>query len=460
MKSVKSNWAEPSTTSENEVLPKWFKWLWSLRGLSVGLNSVIMLQITYYCTDMLGLSAVLVGAMLMGSKILDAFTDIFAGYLIDNTHSKWGKGRPYDIAVVFMWLITVLLFSAPNFGTVGKAIYVFIMYSLVNSVFGTLCMVADPVYLTNSVRSDKNKMSVTSFQGAIIMLGATIAGIIAPILVGSIGMQKSGWTIIALIFAVPSAIIGSIRIFFIKEVRLNSKDIQDKPKIGIKQGLKALFSNCFALLICLLVILNNAQSTIATAAATYYFKWIFGNVSLASIISLATIITPFILIFVPMLSRKTGNGALLKVGFAIMSLGYLIRLFAGPNLLLILVSSVFTAIGTIPIATLASIYAYDCMDYGEWKTGTRIEGMIASSSSFAYKLGGGIGSGLLGIFMSVSGYISSNDAVTQTDSAIKMIKFSFAGLPLILSILAFVLSLFYTLDKKKPEIQAWKSAKG
>ena len=449
-KRVKANWADPLTTAENEKLPGWLKWIWSIRGLAFSINTVLMLQITYYCTDMLGLAPTLVGTMLMASKVLDAFTDLIAGYIVDKTNTRWGKGRPYDIAISLTWLCTVLLFSTPNFGTVGKAVYVFIMYALVNSVCSTLCMVADPVYLGNAIRSDKNKMSVTSFQGALIMIGASVVGILVPQLVGTFGTEKSGWTIIALIFAVPSAIVGSIRMFMIKEVNLEKKQAEGvKSNYSIGEGLKALSKNGFAILLCVLVILNNTQQTIATAASNYYFKWIFGNVSLASLVSLPTMLTPLILIFVPALSRKIGTGKVLKAGFISMVAGYIVRLVGGANLTTILIGSLFTAIGTIPIGTLLSIYSIECMDYGEKKTGIRLEGLIASTSSFAYKLGGGIGSGLLGIFMGMSGYLSSETATSQPASAISMIYFVFNGLPLIIAVIATVLSMLYNIKKNR-----------
>lgn len=447
---VRANWANPATTAENEKLPGWLKWVWSMRGLAFGINTVLMLQITYYCTDMLGLAPALVGTMLMASKVLDAFTDLIAGYIVDKTNTRWGKGRPYDVAISLTWLCTVLLFSTPNFGMVGKAVYVFIMYALVNSVCSTLCMVADPVYLGNAIRSDKNKMSVTSFQGAIIMIGATIVGIFVPQLVGTFGAEKSGWTIIALIFAVPSAIVGSIRMFMVKEVNLEKKQAEGvKSDYGVGEGLKALSRNGFAILLCVLVVLNNTQQTIATAAANYYFKWIFGNVSLASLVSLPTMLTPLVLLFVPALSRKIGTGKVLKAGFVIMVFGYVVRLAGGANITTILIGSLCTAIGTIPIGTLLSIYSIECMDYGEKKTGVRLEGLVASTSSFAYKLGGGLGSGLLGIFMGMSGYLSSETATAQPDSAVSMIRFVFSGLPLAIAVVAAALSMFYNVNKER-----------
>lgn len=449
----KTNWSDPATTAENERLPGWLKWVWSMRGLAFSLNTVLLLQITYYCTDMLGLSPGLVGGLLMGSKILDAFTDLMAGYIIDKTNTRWGKGRPYDVAVALTWFFTVLLFSVPDFGEVGKAVYVFILYALVNSVCSTLCMVADPVYMANAIRSDRNKMSVTSFQGAFIMLGATVTGIFVPQLVGTIGTEKAGWTIIALIFAVPCSIVGSIRLFTVKEVCHNHGTVVNTAqKLTLKDGLRALSQNSFAIILCVLVILNNAQTTIASASAGYYFKWIFGNISLASIVSLPTMLTPIALIFIPALSRKIGNGRVLRAGLVLMVIGYVVRLLGGTNLITILIGSACTAMGTIPIGTLLSIYSFECMDYGEWKTGVRIEGMIASTSSFAYKLGGGIGSGLLGLFMSASNYISSETATAQPDSALSMIRFSFSGLPMIIAVIALILAMFYRIDRIRPQM--------
>lgn len=51
----KANWLDPSTTAENEVLPGYLKWAWTSRGLSLALNVILIMQLTYYCTDMLGM---------------------------------------------------------------------------------------------------------------------------------------------------------------------------------------------------------------------------------------------------------------------------------------------------------------------------------------------------------------------------------------------------------------------
>lgn len=76
---------------------------WKTSDISAaGLNIIVTGYLTIYCTNFLGLSGTLVGTILLISNIFDAVTDLVAGFVIDNTHSKWGKGRPYELGIVGM----------------------------------------------------------------------------------------------------------------------------------------------------------------------------------------------------------------------------------------------------------------------------------------------------------------------------------------------------------------------
>ena len=142
---VKANWADPNTTAENEKLPGYLKWAWTSRGLSLAVNVMLIMQLTYYCTDMLGMGATLVRTLLLASKLFDGVTDLCVGYIIDRTNTKLGKARPYEICIVLVWILTILMFSTPEMGTVGKAAFVFIMYTLINSICATFLNGGDAV---------------------------------------------------------------------------------------------------------------------------------------------------------------------------------------------------------------------------------------------------------------------------------------------------------------------------
>ena len=88
--------------------------LWNSSSCSVALSTLMLGYATFYCTDVLQLAPALVGTLFMVSKIFDSFTDVVAGFIVDRTQTRWGKGRPYEIFMLFLWLSTWLLFSCPT----------------------------------------------------------------------------------------------------------------------------------------------------------------------------------------------------------------------------------------------------------------------------------------------------------------------------------------------------------
>ena len=75
---------------------------------SACVSAIVLSYLTLYCTDTLGINPAVLGTLLMISKIFDAFTDIIAGWLVDNTHTKLGKGRPYEICIIGVTIGTFL----------------------------------------------------------------------------------------------------------------------------------------------------------------------------------------------------------------------------------------------------------------------------------------------------------------------------------------------------------------
>ena len=68
--------------------------VWQSRQISQSANLMVMGYLTIFCTDILGLPVLLVGTLLLASRLIDGVTDIVAGYIVDRTKTKLGRGRP------------------------------------------------------------------------------------------------------------------------------------------------------------------------------------------------------------------------------------------------------------------------------------------------------------------------------------------------------------------------------
>ena len=163
-----------------EKMPMWYSLAWSSRGISASIAAIMMMQITFYCTDILGLNAAAIGTLFLVSKIIDAFTDIGFGFILDKTHTRFGKARPYEWFIVLEWLFLVMLFNAPNIGRTGQYIWIFIMYVIVNAVCATALGGIDSVYLSRVFTSHKNQISVMSVNGFVVMFVSMAFNIIFP----------------------------------------------------------------------------------------------------------------------------------------------------------------------------------------------------------------------------------------------------------------------------------------
>lgn len=106
--------------------------------------------LTYFYTNVVGISVGAVGMILLLSRVFDGFSDVLMGTIIDRTHSKYGKARIWILRLALPYAAAaVLLFTMPPFGNTGKIIYAFLTYNLMNTV-GCICAVLG-IYLAQHV---------------------------------------------------------------------------------------------------------------------------------------------------------------------------------------------------------------------------------------------------------------------------------------------------------------------
>ena len=437
-----------------ERMPIWYGGVWSTRGISQAINVVLCMNIAFYCTDIVGLNATVVGTLFLVSKIIDAFTDLGFGFILDKTHTKWGKARPYEVFIIIEWVFTVLMFSVPNVSDTVKYIWLFIMYTMINAVCATALGGIDSVYLARAFTTEKNQIKAISINGVIVMFCSIIFNIIFPSFLAGKGQTQAGWTAMVISLGAVMAVLGILRFVFCKEIVVDEPNAEGKKTtndLTMKESLSLIGKNKYLFIVVGLMLLTFVVNNMQTAT-TYYFKYIYGDLAAQGTAAITSMIVVPALIFFPMLSNKFGTTKLLQACCGIGIVGMLIRTVGGPNMTTIIIGGLLFGIGTLPISLMINTYLIDCMDYGEWKTGVRIEGLVASIANFASKVGNGIAVGLVGLVMGLAGY--DGLAEVQTASANNAIVFLYNYMPLILFCVMLVLSLMYKVDSIRPQMNA------
>lgn len=426
---------------------------WSSTTASTTAAWVFLSYLTMYAADVMGLNITTVGTAIMISKIFDGFTDVIAGIIIDKTHTRWGKARPYTWAVVGMWICVGLLFSAPQMSQFAGVIYLFVLYTLMNAVFVTLYQCAEPPYLANALEDPRQSMTLLSVGGVISTLAGTIFGIAVPLVIARIGNDPVGWRIMGWSFSIPLALVSIIRFFAIKE-RTNTAKAQSAKnvqKMSVKDIVKVLMANKYIVILAVLVFIAYLGSNMQNAVTSFYAKWIFGDVGLASVMTLTMLPLVVVMAIVPMLARKFTLKRCINVAVTAAMIGSLLRLVAPQNVLLAFIGACFQGIAFPAFYGFASTMVIDCMDYGEWKTGTRVEGTLSSMQSLMNKLGTALGSGLPAIMMGFAGY----DGVLeqQSQGALFMIIALATIVPAIFCFIFLLIFRFYDLEARLPAIR-------
>lgn len=148
--------------------------------------------------------------------------------------------------------------------------------------------------------------------------------------------------------------------------------------------------------------------------------------------------------FIAMLVKKLGKRNVFSIGLVLDIIGMLVLNFSGGFMPLIVISSVIRGLGNACGGATMWAMVSDTIDYGEWKTGYRTEGLINSACSFGYKIGNGVGSALLGLILELGGY--AGEAAVQTAGALVSIKVCFVWIPIVVYVCGLVIMSFYHLD--------------
>ena len=394
------------------------------------------------------ISGGIVGTLIAVSKIFDGFTDVFIGSMIDKTKSRMGKARPWMLYGYVGCAITLIAcFAIPtSLGKTAQYAWFFIAYTLLNGVFYTANNIAYSALTSLITKNSKERVQMGSYR---FIFAFSTSLLIQAITVGFVdfcGGDAAAWRLVAIIYAVIGLISNTISTLSVKELpeeELNEgKSTGEEEKYGLVQAFKLLVKNKFYLMICGTYILQQLYSAMI-GAGIYYMTWVLKNKNLFGQFAWAVNIPLIIaLIFTPTLVGKwKGMYKLNKRGYLLAVIGRALVVVAGymGSIPLMMAFTAVAALGQGPWQGDMNAVIASCSEYTYLTQGKRVDGTMYSCTSLGIKLGGGIGTAVVGWMLELSGYVGTN--AVQPQSALNMMQFMYLWLPLIFDVLIwFILS--------------------
>lgn len=403
---------------------------------------------TYFLTNVAGLGAGVVGTLLLVSRLLDGVSDLIVGTCMEKIHSKHGKARPWLLWWCVPFAISlVLLFSAPDFGMTGKIIYAFLTYNLavtivftaINLPFGSLAA------LMTKNQTERGYLNISkmvfAFGGGMVVNAITLP------LVKLWGNDSAAWQKTFILYGVVAIILFLVVFFTTKEaVTESAEENGNVEKIDIKEALISLVKNKYWIQMLGIFFLNSTVNAFI-GVNVYYAQYIMDDTNLVGSLSIFQNVASFVAFAVcAAIIRRVGKQEIALAGVTISFIGYAMVLLDPTSYALLYIAAIVKGIGNAALSGVMYGMLADTVEYNDWKSGIRAEGLVFSANSIGGKIGSGIGSAVLGWVLAAFGFVSSS--AVQPESAINGIRIIFLYVPLVIFVAMFVILMFYKLDRE------------
>lgn len=456
---------------------KWLGYLVGPMGAQL-LNAVLATYLNVYYTDVLKLTSLWGGAFLVffpiGSKIIDAITNVVMGYIIDRTHTPEGKARPWLLLSAPLLAVTgILLFTVPSGSKTVQAIWVIVSYNLFYSFAYTIFNMSHSLMVPLSTRNTTQRGSLSVLnQIATIMMGGILVALVFPmVIMPVIGVDKGKWIALMSILSILALPLTLLEYYFTRERVTMEAQKEDILSVPLEKQLKAIFTDKYMCIIYAYFLIYVIGTTIKNLSLVYFCNYVLGSYNdgvTQTLLSVIGGIPMGIGIFaVWPLAKKFGKRNVTAAGFVLYAAGSAVCWLFPTHMTVMLAGQFIKNMGGLPCSYVFMALFADVLDHLEWKSDFRCDGLAMGIYNIIAVAMVGICTGIFNGLLAKSGYIAPEMvngvtvAVEQTAAAKSAITFGFVGLEVITGVILAVLLLFLdvekNIDKEQAEIRTRKS---
>lgn len=378
---------------------------------AVGKDMVYMFSaayILYYYQDILGVSAIAMGIILLAARVFDAFNDPIMGVVVAKTRTKWGKFRPWlMIGTLLNAVVLYFMFAVPpaldGNGLVAYAAIAYILWGVTYTMMDIPYWSMIPAF----TEGGKEREGLSTLARSCAGVGSAIITIITMPCVYSFGQgdERTGFKWFGLLVAAIFVVTITVTCANIKE---KSTVAVDSPSVG--QMFRALVSNDQAMAVVLTIVLINCSIYTTSNLVIYFFKYDFGgegwrnSYTLFNTFGGAMQILAMMILF-PLIRKFLNALQVFYVSFAMAIIGYIVLLVLAftnmSNVLLLFIPGFFIFAANGMLSVLTTIFLANTVDYGELKNDRRDESVIFSMQTFVVKLASGVAALIASVCLSV-----------------------------------------------------------
>lgn len=323
-----------------------------------------------YLTDAVGMNSVIIGTLIAIAKLLDGVTDVFFGSIIDRTHTKMGKARPWMVISTFGLAITLILeFTIPvGWSDTMKYAYFFIVYVVLNAVFYTAFEISHSALISLITKNTNERVQISSIRTMFGFVAAIVLSSVTMVLVNALGGGAAGWRNTAIVYAVLCILLNLLTVASVRELsdeEIDQKQMEktsEQKAMGVWESLKTLIKNKYYIMILVINVCIYLNTAIYTAVGAYYSQYILGNPAmLGSFVIVSMLPMAISIAFTPVLVKKAGSIYKVNViGHAfsiIFSIFYVVAGYMG-NVTLMLVMLFLSGLGAGPLTKRQGSYVH------------------------------------------------------------------------------------------------------
>jgi melibiose permease len=403
----------------------------------------------YYYQDILGISAIAMGVILLAARVFDAFNDPIMGVIVAKTRTRWGKFRPWlFVGTLLNAIVLFLMFSAPptldGGGLIAYAAITYILWGVTYTMMDIPYWSMIPAF----TQGGKERENMSAMARSCAGVGSALVTVITMICVYRLGNgnEYTGFKWFALILSVVFFVTILITCLNIKE-----KSTVDMETVSVGQMFKALLRNDQAVTVVITIVLINTSVYITSNLVIYFFKYDFGGAdwyngyTLFNTFGGAIQILSMMVLF-PLLRKFIDTIKIFYVSFIMAIAGYVVLLAlvftSMSNVFVLFIPAFFIFAANGMLLVLTTIFLANTVDYGEMKNKRRDESVIFSMQTFVVKLASGIAALVVSICLSLC-HLSSNTDATDIAGSVGGNVIGLRMTMTVIPIIGLLIAVFY-----------------